>query len=165
MEGQKTGRMKTERGFTLIEVTMAILVLSSALVVLLGMQSSLLGLSVSDRQRQGAMLLARRILSSIEISEEQAAGEKSGDGAQMLSEYIDTKDMDRTDLEQLRNYSVYVVSTPVGIPALAEDALYRISVTVAWGDSPSDRMEVLYFIPNAASVDKGAEEESEEIGG
>lgn len=153
--------MGGQQAFTLIEVTIAILVLASALAVLLGLQSSLLGLSIGDRQRQDATLLARRILSIIEAAPQHSPGEQSGDGLKMLGEYVSLDDIQASEMERLRSFQVQIDTTTMGIPGLAEDALYRIVLSVSWGPAPQDRIEVLYFDPNTESIQEEPEEAEE----
>lgn len=59
-----------EQGFTLIEITLAILVLAGSFTVILGLLASATQRAVRDKNSQSAMLLARRILAAIETNKD-----------------------------------------------------------------------------------------------
>ena len=55
-----------KNGFTLIEITIAVLILSLSMVVLLGLLNSVMQQELRTKSSQNAMLYARRILANIE---------------------------------------------------------------------------------------------------
>ena len=76
---QSNCRQSRTAGFTLIEVCLALLVLGGSMIVLLGLQSSIIGRTIRDSKKQRAMLLSRQILSAIETSNTPLV-EQSTDG-------------------------------------------------------------------------------------
>ena len=138
-------------GFTLVEVALAIVILAGSLVVLLGMQSSVIEQTVRDRHRQEAMLLARRIMAGIESSEMAGPeGDKSMPGSKALEEYGRSTAENARDREALDMFSVRIQVSPWGIPNIDPQALKRILLTVAWGDSAQESLELVYFMAEEA---------------
>jgi prepilin-type N-terminal cleavage/methylation domain-containing protein len=145
---RRTAALTTCRAFTLIEVSIAILILAGALIVLLGLQSSLISRTLADERSQQAMLLARRILTAIELeSEGLPVEERRFDGLKALEEF-DMLGDERQDSERLRDFMVTLKVDSVGLPGVGEEAMRRVDLSVAWGGgSASEQIEVLYFVP------------------
>lgn len=151
-------RERNSSGFSLIEVTFAVLILAGGLVTLLGLQSSSLQLASRDRFTQRAMLLARQILAPIETSKEP----------------IDIQDVEGTAAELLDRFqpgapiSEEMLKIPFqarlkvefwGIPNVNEEAMKRLTLTLAWSESPLDRFEIVYFMPNEGDQTEIPDEE------
>lgn len=145
------------RGFTLIEITIAVLILAGSLVILLGLQSSATARSVDDRVRQHAMLEARKILTALELApEEPALGEIRGPVREVVSQIfqpLSTESME--DSARREAWALpYTFEATLRVerwelPRI-EDAMRRITVRVAWGPNPAEAYEVEYFIPHTA---------------
>ncbi len=150
--------LKKSSGFTLIEVAIAVLILASALGVLLGMQSSVLSQTINDRKEQQAMLLARRILAALEVSEEiLKVGVESSSAKDMLESF----NIEVTDPDELKNLADLQATLQVsysGMPGIdPEQAMKQIILRVYWGPAAADSFEVVYFVPN----DENQEEDEE----
>jgi len=134
-------------GFTLIEVTMAIVIMASALTILVGMQSSLVEQTIRGRNQQQAMLLARRILAGFEVVDpdmNEGTSEMSAAEALELSEVADERDPQ--DYAGYENFRVLIQFNYWGIPKIDPQAMQRILVRVMWGPLPGDSLVVSYFI-------------------
>jgi len=140
------------RGFTLIEVIMAIIILSGALVVLLGLQSSVVNQTIRDRTEEKAMLLARRILASLESSNVPIAiGTNLEDGYQVLEDLEvvgGRNDMTKDEMESLKSFQVERTVSYWGIPNIDEHAMRQIVLRIRWSDAPEDLFEAVYYVPN-----------------
>ena len=145
---------RSSPAFTLIEVTFAILILAGALVTLLGLQSASIQRSVRDHNKQQAMLIARQIFSAIETS---LAADKGGlDNGQIsdtpdrvineiLPEYSNSTN--RLDPENRFTVTLNVGFWPIPYLKLDTEAVRRIFLTIAWGNSSADSLSVVYFVP------------------
>lgn len=151
-------RNNKELGFTLIEVVLAILILGAALSVLIGMQSSVLSQTLRDRNEQQAMLFARRILSSLEVTEETIkVGEQQTSAKKMLEDF-NLLNEDEDDLVRLDSLQATLQVSFSGIPNVDEEAMKRILLRVSWSPAPEDSFEVVYYIPNdEREIDEDAE--------
>ena len=143
-------------GFTLMEVTIALLVLASALVVLLGLQSSSVQRAVRDRSQQEAMLAARSILAAIEIGAEDLETQDTTDSAAALFEKLTggarQDEEDRLSEKYQANLRVEELEIPVPNtdPKFAENPirLKQVILTVFWGESPNDQLRVVFLVPS-----------------
>lgn len=145
-------------GFTLLEVALAVLILSASLVIMLGLQSSSMRRSYEDRRRQEAMLLARQVLAALESRKEPLpAFTTTGTVEDILREaYDDSNAVDR-DPDPQRLFEATLAVEDFGIPDVDDKALKRVYLNMAWGRGPFDSIEVYYFIPNLTDeYDPGA---------
>jgi len=144
MDGKKRSR---DLGFTLIEITIAVFILAVSLVTLIGLQSSILQRSISDRNEIEAMLVARRILAAIESNEEPVPPQElAGSAAEVLRNFV-------TGSEE-EEYSAAFQSLQAELKV--EDwefgesvtSLRRVKLRLSWSENPADSFNVFYFIPN-----------------
>lgn len=136
-----------EIGFTLIEVTFAVLILASSLVTLLGLQSSVLQQAVRDKNKERALLIGRRILSVFESSSDMIEPrEVQGDISKIVNDFALPDGDEVTKLQQL-NYTGKLSISEWGIPNLDPRAMKRIALTISWGASSLDSLELVYFVP------------------
>jgi prepilin-type N-terminal cleavage/methylation domain-containing protein len=154
--------MQRQQGFTLIEVTLAIVLLSGAMVVLLGLQSSIMRRTYVDSQNQLAMMAARQVLSAIEVSDLPVdTQETSGDLKEILTSLISVNAEDEKSLKIFDELSLHLSVSFWGIPTVDEQAMKRVELTVSWSDRPQDALQVVYFFPNdeEASLESGDTDE------
>lgn len=143
-----TGRKS--RGFTLLEIVIAVAVLSISLITLLGLQAAATSEAVRTRNKQQAMLMARSIMTNIELdldvlkdSSIQAPAEE------LLNQYGTPDPNDKTEkkpLDQVPLFGELEIKT-WNIPGVPDDSLRRIKLRVSWSNNPADSIEVLYFVP------------------
>ena len=144
-------------GFTLIEITFAIMILAASLVVLLGLQSASVERTVRDRNRQQAQLIARQILTAIETDREGIEeGEAEGTIEEVLKEFPAFKSLDLRETDALNRFQARVSVKYWEIPQLekiAPKSIKRIEVNIYWGRSDYDTFSVVYFIPEEPNDD------------
>ncbi len=145
-----------QRAFTLIEITVAVLVLATAMVTFIGVSSGALNNAWRDRNRLQATLMCRRILASIEsedVSVEIQDTEKSL--LEIYRDFAAEDQMDRDDqlLQLAENFRGRLTVSYQGIPNVDPQALKRISLVAAWGESELDRVEIVYFVPGENTED------------
>ncbi|MBX7137277.1 MAG: prepilin-type N-terminal cleavage/methylation domain-containing protein [Oligoflexia bacterium] len=138
-------------GFTLIEITIAIVIIASAMVIFLGLQSSIVDQTLRAGEQEQAMMLARRILAKYETSDDPLnVGETVWESGKTALEDLDLfSDQDQEQLDTLNHFHIRLTIGTQGIPQLEEDAMKRLDLVIAWGAAPDQRFEVLYYVPNA----------------
>ncbi len=147
--------MARERGFTFIEVIIAVMLLAAATGILIGLESSAVQRLIYDRNTQQAMLAARRIMSMIEINQDDLsmANQLQGPVLTVLTQLgAPTPDnqQERAALEAL-NASVQVAPwTPPG-NNIEENSMNKVTLNIAWGPSPDEAFTLVYFIPASES--------------
>lgn len=148
--GSETMRRSTSRqlGFTLIEVTLALLVLGGSLIVLLGLQSSIIERTLRDNRKQRAMLFSRRILSSIEVARDPLPPQKTEGSFRDVLSSVDTSSSpaEQPDPEEA-DFKVRLEVESIGIPQMAENAMRKITLTLSWGANSADQLTSVYFTP------------------
>jgi len=168
-----------DRAFTLIEVTLAILILAGALSVFVGLQTSAINMTIAARKQQQAMLLARRILTAIEYQQESLTSLRKDPGHQkargavaVLEEFVDLDPEEKKDLQQrLADFFVELDVVDIALPSvsmdqkgqLEEQALKHILLRVFWGEAADQYFEVLYFVPGRPEGGDTGEDDGEEI--
>jgi prepilin-type N-terminal cleavage/methylation domain-containing protein len=138
--------MQEARGFTLMEVLLALLILGGSLVVLLGLQSSIIERTLRDTEKQRAMLLSREIFSTIETSAAPPVPQKT-EGT--FAEVLDAVSLGATppnlEQDQDRDFRVFLEVSPIAVPGVSDDTLRKVELTVAWGEREADRFTTVYF--------------------
>lgn len=147
--GRPPARHSVDSGFTLIEITFAILLLAGSLVVLLGLQSAVISRTTQDIQNQRAMMLARYLLAVIE-NEEIPIDDQDTTGSiqEILGQFTDIDPDDKQIFEESSDLLVRLVVNNWGIPSVDEEAMKRFEVVVSWGDTRNERLQVIFFKPS-----------------
>ena len=136
-------------GFTLIEVVIALVILGGSLVVLLGLQSSIIERTIRDSKKQRAMLLARQILSAIEVAQTPPVPQSTdGSFKDVLNSVLTSNETNREESPEDAEYHAQLEVESVGIPKLAPDAIRKITVTISWSPSPLDQLTAVFFTPS-----------------
>lgn len=139
---------RASSGFTLIEISIALFILSAALVVLLSLQSSVLRRTVDDRMVQQAMLASREILTWVELGEDNLTVEQRDESADQLISYLAGPDAVKdSNLEELKSFRARWSVEYWGIPN-SPKALKRALLNLSWGDSPRESVTTVYFVPS-----------------
>lgn len=139
---------RTDRGFTLIEIAFAILLLAGSLVVILGLQSSSIQRTIRDRNSQQAMLVAREIFAAIETAKESVPiGQDEGPVEEILRQFTPFKKMDHSMLDTGTYLRARLNVQYWELPKLDPQAVKRIELTVSWGEARSESISVVYFVP------------------
>ncbi|MDZ4787270.1 MAG: prepilin-type N-terminal cleavage/methylation domain-containing protein [bacterium] len=132
-------------GFTLIEIAIAIFILATGLVIILGLQTATVSRSIDDRLRLQAMLIARRVLTGLETGDVEP---KDQETSQPALEYLSTEDIRPEDEEMYKKFTVNLNIGPWEIPGYDDLKVKRIFVKIAWGDKPEQSVPVFYFVPD-----------------
>ena len=146
MKRQPEGLPARQIGFTLIEVTLALLVLGGSLVVLLGLQSSIIERTLRDSQKQRAMLLSRRIFSAIESSKNPPPAQKTEGSFRDVLGAVTSGSSDSIAIDpEDQQFSAQLDVEEVDIPNIAEKAMRKITLSIAWGPKSIDQLTAVYF--------------------
>lgn len=150
-------KISSQAGFTLMEVTIAVVILAASLVTLLGLQSSIIRLTLRDDERQHSMLLARSILSAMEVHlDEVEPQDRTATAEEVLKGLNITPPEDfQSTKESLFKLSVHIVVDNWSIPKVGDDIMKRIRLSIFSDSTPDDAFEVLYFVPNIKDGEEG----------
>lgn len=141
----------TEAGFTLIEIIIAVLVLATALVTLLGLQAAAVERTIRDNNKQRAMFIARTILAAIESSEEPIEPQDlSAPAADVIKKLAPEDSTDRDFLQEISQFDAHFVVENWELPDIDPKALKRVTLTISWSPAFQDSFQVNYFIPEEA---------------
>lgn len=145
----RTNTRTGEQGFTLIEITFAVLMLAGTLTVLISLQSSVVDRTLRDEFTLEAMLIARRIQAALETTPDPVEVGEYGpyDPAALLRQFATVDDGDPIESLDAR-YNARLVVEWWGLPDIDEKAMKRMNLTVSWGDTPLDTLNIVYFIAN-----------------
>lgn len=129
--------MKPARGFTLLEVLLAFVILAAASGLLLGMLSGGLGQVARSRSATEASLYAQSLLDSLGVLEPVAPGARAGvfDGGRyryqlQIAETPDPVPPPPSDLP----------APPQGQVVAGAPKLYRIALDVRWGERATEHL-------------------------
>jgi general secretion pathway protein I len=144
---QRPGRVSVgQQGFTLLEIIVALAILSLAIVTLMQLSSQSLRLVKSSDDYQQAAQLADRLLA----------------GSQPAEENVETGDEGRFQWERRAQLVTLPdeLQTPPNLPGKEKEApkLFAVTIAVRWGQGQTLEMATLYTpttppqIPSSASV-------------
>jgi general secretion pathway protein I len=128
--------MKSTRGFTLLEVLLAFVILAAASGLLLGMLSGGLGQVARSRSATEASLHAQSLLDSLGVLEPVAPGEREGEFEGGRYRYhlqiVETPDPIRPPPDALAPVNAQIVA---GAPKL-----YRVALDLRWGERSTEQL-------------------------
>jgi prepilin-type N-terminal cleavage/methylation domain-containing protein len=147
-------RTKKAAGFTLIEIVIAVLILSSALITLLGLQSSILKRALRDEEKQQAMLLARTILSTIEVKNRDIENQDSTSSVDELMDKLQVNIKDEAVDYKIKKFEFMarLKVEDVGIKDVGEKLMKSVTLTIYTKEAeltegnPLDAFQVTYLI-------------------
>jgi prepilin-type N-terminal cleavage/methylation domain-containing protein len=150
--------LKPDRGFTLVEIAVAIAILGIALTTLITMQTRNLDRYIHERSAMRAALYARYIMTFIEVDTKPP--ELGGDGGVLESKLDELgffeADIDKSEAlrSQIQGWTWKQEVQSIGFELL-EDVLRRVDLTVSWGEGEPEEFHLVYFarvpIPGGAS--------------
>jgi general secretion pathway protein I len=117
------------KGFTLLEVLVALAVLAVALVSLLGLQNRNLLLTMQAERLSTATLLAQEMLTRTQLEGPEAARVTSGD-------------FSRLHPQQYPEFRWHRTVRPAPL-----EGLWELRVGVTWGEREDERVELTLFTP------------------
>lgn len=115
--------MNRNRGFTFLEILIAIAVLGAAFTVLLTAHASAIRHEGSARRLMEATLLARQILTETEVNDPPPVGTDAGDFGETFPDYTWERQVDSTEFPKLRQVTIRVL-WPSGRGPGATELLY-----------------------------------------
>jgi len=127
--------MKRSRGFTLLEVMLAFVILAVSMGMLLGMLSRGLGQVRTSQAETEAALHAQSLLDQVGVIEPVQPGEQVGEFANGRYRYrLETMEIEDPSPAPALPPTVVDAGTEIGPPKV-----YRVSLEVAWGPPESQR--------------------------
>ncbi len=144
-----TPRIRGQAGFTLIEITVAIVILATSLIILLGLQSSSVQRAVYDRNAQQAMLIAREILSAIDIAKDPGLlGEAFGSPEEVLRDVLGSASLPADGLDPAGKFDVDLKFEEIElpIPNLGSEHLRKATLAIRWPGSPEQGLVIDYYL-------------------
>jgi general secretion pathway protein I len=139
--------MKPARGFTLLEVLLAFVILAAASGLLLGMLSGGLGQVARSRSATEASLYAQSLLDGVGVLEPVAPGERSGDFDGGRYHY-------RLQISEVPDPAPAPPDAPAPGPQQAgpgAPTLYRIALDVRWGERAGQQLHFATLRARAAA--------------
>ena len=124
----RTHRGSCFRGFTLLEVMIAMAILATTLVVVFQSQSQSVSMAGRARFETTASLLAQSKMSEIEAASPEKVVSDSGDFGDDFGDYSWQVDVTETELESLKKIEVKVVNERLTSNNSFRLVLYRFAV-------------------------------------
>ena len=142
-------KSENSKGFTLIEIIIAVMILSISLITLLGLQSSATEIALRTRNKQEAMLASRALMSAIEYSSSDIENQKAkGPVSEVAQRFLNKEAIaPLVAQEQKLPLTANLTIEYWPIAGLPENRVQRITLIVAWSDNPADSLTTYYFIP------------------
>lgn len=139
-------RISSNKGFTLVELAISIAILGVALTILVVLHTSYLDTFLRERNTTEAALLAKMIMTDIEISAEvPEVGEDSGELLDKLKE-IGELDFDNEEfIRKIEDWRYEMLVQSISFQDI-DDVLRRIDVKIIWGEGPGDFFNLVYFV-------------------
>lgn len=140
---------KKNSGFTLIEIVIAVTILSLSLITLIGLEGAATSEALRTRNKQFAMLMARRIMTNIELDAEVLTDQTLTDSAEGVLNQFGTDDPADRATERSSDVPMSAELSIKGwnIPGLPDDSVKKVTLRVFWSSNPVDSIEVVYFVP------------------
>ena len=142
---------KMRKGFSIIELIFAVVILAGGLTVLLGLQSAATTSALRDRNQQQAMLIARSVMSALEITEKLSDSNFNGTAEDLLNKYkqaiSDAPDYQDIIKQTQANLAIQSVEVPIVSKVPVQPIkMFRTELTLSWGKSPDDNLTIIYYI-------------------
>jgi type II secretory pathway pseudopilin PulG len=138
-------------GFALIEIMIATMILATSLITLLSLQSSAVQRAVRDRNQQDAMLVARSIMSAIEVDPDQVEMQDTTMPAREMLNQLLPQDTAKQDEELLLFYERFqanlrVDEVPLPLPNQEPVMMKRVTLLIFWGSGAAEQMQTVFFV-------------------
>lgn len=139
-----------ERGFTFVEVMIALVLLASASALLVGMQSAATNRTIRDTSAQKALMVARRILSIIETipDTEFTISSMQEQPAVALMEQLQIPTEDTSNDDVLLNKlsaTLQIDDWLLPVPGAEETPMKKVLLSLSWGPSNQDRISIEFI--------------------
>jgi len=141
-----------ERGFSFIEVIVALSLFAAGAALIVGLASSAINRTVRDRNAQQAMLAARRIMASIETAGSRL--EISDQDNRSVSEVLEalgvpptTEEGEKGKLSAL-SATLRIQEWNLPFENIQNPAMKKVDLAVSWGDGVGEALRIDYLYPN-----------------
>lgn len=138
-----------QSGFTLIEISIAILMLATSLVVLIGLEQSSMQRAINDKDRRVALSVARRIMSDVEIKKitidiDQKKEDKLLNFLKQNDFELEDDDIEKKNLEK---FSIVLQASSPPLAGIEQDNLIKlIELTISWGETNREKLYLIRYI-------------------
>jgi len=138
-----------QRGFTFIEVIVALALLAASASILIGMEGAAIRRTIRDQNAQQATLAARRIMASIEAIDAKEFNLASSDN-QAVEQLLSTLGVEPARQRGGATMppltaSLVVEDQPIPFPNTVINPMKRITLTISWGPGRDDFITVFYL--------------------
>lgn len=148
MERSTKNRRVTKRGFTLIEILIAVVILSASMAIFAGIQAASIGATIRNREAFQAVLIARTIMSFVETRDSDLPFQnKSGSATQILHEVSEDETAVIPKEISDRFQVQFTVENP-NIPNIDQYLLRRLILVISWGARADERIELNFYLPS-----------------
>ena len=137
-----------QRGFTFVEIIIALSLLAIAAGLLIGLQSAAVQRTLRDRSAQQAMLAARRIMASIEANADKLQISDQSNEPLPAPSAAD----DQQELDNLR-ISLQFVDWDLPLENIENPAMRKVILTISWSDAPQDSFKIDYLMASGPKED------------
>lgn len=138
--------LRSNAGFTLVEIAVSIAILGVALATIIGLQTNVMDAQQEENYLFRASLYAQYLMTITETARTlPPEGTEEGDLEEVLKQfgYFDTDDINDEE-EDLNGWTYTRVITPVSVPPY-DDALMRVDLTVRFSDYDRAAVTLVYF--------------------
>ena len=140
-----------QRGFSFIELVVALALFAVAASVIVGLESSAINRTLRDKNAQQAMLAARRIMASIEAA--GPALDLPDQEGVPVSEVLSSlgapdtgSDDEKAALSSFRA-SLRIQDWDLPFENVQNPAMRKVALVIAWGDGVGDAFKIDYLFP------------------
>jgi prepilin-type N-terminal cleavage/methylation domain-containing protein len=143
----------SQTGFTFIEVTVALALLAVSASILIGMQGSAVRRTIRDANAQAAMLVARRIMASIEIlkDSEFTISTQSNTPVRDLLQQLNISGIgEKSESGAINQMTASVTVDDLELQMPFEEKIEpmkRITLKLIWGPGSDEFMQLVYQRP------------------
>ena len=142
----KLHKNKFQNGFTLIEIAIAVFMLASALVVMLGLEQSNIARTLNDQNRKVALGLARKIMSAIELEQLKINIDEEKEAKVMDFFSQNNLEFDTEDKDKLDKFQVSLKASSPEIAGFDKDNLIKlIQLRISWGDAHKENLDIIKY--------------------
>jgi len=153
--GQRLALSKkdSQSGFTFIEVTVALALLAVAASILIGMQGAAVKRTLRDISAQEAMLVARRIMASIELLKDSDASlpsQSSGSVRDLLQQLNITGIGEKPGSSAIDRMTASISVDELQIQMPYEEKLEQmklVTLKLSWGPGSDEWIQLVYQRP------------------
>ena len=137
---------KSQNGFTLIEIMIAVLILATALVVMLGLEQSNIVRTINDQNRKVALSLARKVMAAIDL--EQITINIDEEKESKIIDFFNQNNIeyDNDDKKNYDKFSIVLKASSPTIAGIEQDNIIKlIELKILWGESYKEQLSIVRY--------------------